>query len=88
MRPVIFPYLFNLFIQLKLQSGQVGIHQCLKTQTGPLKQLKGREKLFRFKTVLLTLMILFRHSSATIRTSDSPSSLQSRNISMAMPSSF
>lgn len=38
--------------------------------------------------VLLTLMILLRHSSATILTSDSLSSLQSRNISMAMPSSF
>lgn len=33
-------------------------------------------------------MILFRHSSATIRTSDSLSSLQSKNISMAIPSSF
>lgn len=33
-------------------------------------------------------MILFRHSSATIRTSDSLSSLQRRNISMAMPSNF
>ncbi|TNN44238.1 hypothetical protein EYF80_045566 [Liparis tanakae] len=31
---------------------------------------------------------LTRHSSATIRTSDSLSSLQSRNISIAMPSSF
>lgn len=36
----------------------------------------------------LTLMILFRHSSATILTSDSLSSLHNRNISMAIPRSF
>lgn len=36
----------------------------------------------------LTLMTLLRHSSATILTSDSASSLHSRNSSMAMPSSF
>lgn len=36
----------------------------------------------------LTLMTLLRHSSATILTSDSASSLHSRNSSIAMPKSF